>query len=116
MLAKKLCTHGSEYAEAFNFGPGEADTKSVEWIVNLFSQKWGEPVSRNVDEGHHPQEALLLQLDVSKAALRLDWRSVIGVSCLQLLNKIRGLMWKIQKHKLCGKKLTNWLKSMHLLL
>jgi CDP-glucose 4,6-dehydratase len=80
MLAEKLYTHGSEYAEAFNFGPGGADTKPVEWIVNLLAEKWGEPVSWNVDQGPHPHEASLLQLDVSKAAHRLDWRPVVGLS------------------------------------
>jgi CDP-glucose 4,6-dehydratase len=80
MLAEKLYTHGPEYAEAFNFGPGDVDTKPVKWIVNLLAQKWGEPVCWNLDEGTHPHEASLLQLDVSKAAHRLGWRPIIGLS------------------------------------
>ena len=33
ILAEKLYTHGQTFAEAFNFGPVEEGTKTVQWVV-----------------------------------------------------------------------------------
>ncbi len=33
MLAEKLCAEGTAFAEAWNFGPDEADARPVQWIV-----------------------------------------------------------------------------------
>jgi CDP-glucose 4,6-dehydratase len=72
MLAEKLVTDGAAYAEAWNFGPEEADAKPVSWIVDRLCHKI--PGSRWELEGTpQPHEAGLLKLDSSKARSRLHW-------------------------------------------
>jgi CDP-glucose 4,6-dehydratase len=84
-LAERLFTDGASYAEAFNFGPREADARSVEWIVSQLAVKWGNAAAWRIDGASHPHEASLLRLDVSKAAHRLAWRPAFDLdSGLQL--------------------------------
>ena len=74
MLAEKLVTDGANYAEAWNFGPEEADAKPVSWIVEhlcnkIPSAKW------ELEGTPQPHEAGLLKLDSSKAKNILQWSS-----------------------------------------
>jgi CDP-glucose 4,6-dehydratase len=73
-LAQKLYQEGVAYAEGWNFGPNDADAKSVQWIVAQLTQHWGEGASWVLDGGEHPHEAHYLKLDCSKAKARLDWQ------------------------------------------
>ena len=75
VLAEKLYTEGSAFAEAFNFGPAEEDAKPVEWIVEQLIQNWGDGASWHLDSGTHPHEAHYLKLDCSKARVMLGWQS-----------------------------------------
>jgi CDP-glucose 4,6-dehydratase len=65
---------GGEVAEAWNFGPTtEGDAVSVAMLARLLVGAWG---ARSIEVNEHPQdrhEAGLLQLDCSKARLRLGW-------------------------------------------
>lgn len=78
-LAERLFKEGTAFAEAFNFGPREEDTKSVETIVRQLATKWGNSASWQVDDANHPHEAILLRLDISKAAQRLGWRPILDL-------------------------------------
>lgn len=72
-LAEKLYTESAAFAEAWNFGPENADFYSVEWLVdNLCARVPGARWRR--DEAPQPHEAVTLKLDSSKAKRRLDWR------------------------------------------
>lgn len=72
MLAERLVTDGTDFAEAWNFGPEESDAKPVSWIVDRLCQKL--PHARWELEGTpQPHEAGLLKLDSSKAKTRLAW-------------------------------------------
>jgi CDP-glucose 4,6-dehydratase len=74
MLAEKLFEQPSQFAEAWNFGPQEHNSKSVQWIVNYISKKL---VSQDI-----PMEKMVvalkemqyLGLDSSKANTRLHWQ------------------------------------------
>lgn len=72
-LTEKLYTDGAAFAEAFNFGPAEEDTKPVQWIVEKLTQQWGEGATWHIDGGTHPHEANYLKLDCSKARAKLGW-------------------------------------------
>jgi CDP-glucose 4,6-dehydratase len=72
-LAEKLYTHGPAFAEAFNFGPTEEDSKPVRWIVEKLVSAWGNGASWQLVGGRNPHEAHYLKLDISKAKARLDW-------------------------------------------
>ncbi|WP_224981782.1 CDP-glucose 4,6-dehydratase [Geomonas agri] len=74
LLAQRLCQEGSTYASAWNFGPGDDDTRPVEWIVQNICSRWGRGASFTVDIGDHPHEANYLKLDCSKARTELGWR------------------------------------------
>lgn len=72
ILAEKLCTEGSAYAEAWNFGPREAQAHPVQWIIEyLCARVPGAAWQR--DTALQPHEASLLKLDSSKANARLGW-------------------------------------------
>lgn len=73
VLAEKLYTEGTCYAEGWNFGPYDADAKPVQWIVEKLTQSWGKGASWVLDGSDHPHEAHYLKLDCSKAKARLNW-------------------------------------------
>ncbi len=72
-LAERLYEGGVDFAEGWNFGPNDADAKSVGWIVKELAGQWGSGATWSVDQGEHPHEATYLKLDISKAKARLDW-------------------------------------------
>jgi CDP-glucose 4,6-dehydratase len=72
-LAEKLYTGGAKYAEAWNFGPDDSDTKSVEWVIKTICKIWGKGASYNVDTNPQPHETNYLKLDCSKAKAELGW-------------------------------------------
>jgi len=74
LLAEKLYESGAEFAEGWNFGPSDDDTRTVSWIVEKLTQNWGEGASWLLDQGEHPHEAHYLKLDCSKARMRLNWQ------------------------------------------
>lgn len=72
MLAERLVTDGATFAEAWNFGPEESDSKPVSWIVEHLCQmishaRW------ELEGTPHPHEAGLLKLDSAKAKAKLGW-------------------------------------------
>lgn len=74
LLAQKLCENGRQYAESWNFGPHEEDTKPVGWIVDYLVTRWKNQASWQVDiRTNHPHEAYYLKLDCSKAKSKLGW-------------------------------------------
>jgi CDP-glucose 4,6-dehydratase len=73
-LAQYLFESGTEYAEAWNFGPADSDAKPVEWIVKEMCRLWGNGARYEIDKGEHPHEAHYLKLDCSKARMRLNWQ------------------------------------------
>lgn len=73
-LAERLHSDGAQYAEAWNFGPGDEDARPVSWIVECLAEirhdvKW------QCDETPQPHEANFLKLDSSKAKQRLNWQA-----------------------------------------
>ncbi len=74
LLAQRLCEEGGRYAEAWNFGPGEDDIRTVEWVARALCDAWGGGAGYAVEQGEGPREAGTLTLDCSKARDRLGWR------------------------------------------
>lgn len=73
-LAEKLYVSKSEYAEGWNFGPKDEDSRSVSDILDFLVDHWPEKVSWIQDSKEQPHEAQLLKLDISKAKSRLRWQ------------------------------------------
>ena len=72
-LAERLWTDGDKFAEAWNFGPSDRDSKPVSWLVARLVDEWGHGAGWEVDDGAHPHEAHYLRVDSSKANTRLGW-------------------------------------------
>lgn len=74
LLAQKLWSQGTPYAEGWNFGPGDDDARPVAWVVDKLVEQWGEGASWSLAEGAQPHEANYLKLDCSKARSALGWK------------------------------------------
>ena len=71
-LAEKLYTEDNKYSEAWNFGPEEAEVRSVEWILDHLCS--GNPAATwQCNTAPQLHEANDLKLDSSKAKARLGW-------------------------------------------
>lgn len=78
MLAEALYTQGSEFGEAWNFGPADADTQTVSAVMDEFCSLWGDSARwRRDSDASHPHEAGLLKLDCSKAVQVLGWKPML---------------------------------------
>jgi len=73
-LAQKLYQDGATFAQAWNFGPNDNDAKSVQWIVEMLTNKWSKDAGWKLDSQKHPHEAHYLKLDCSKAKAFLNWQ------------------------------------------
>lgn len=80
LLAEKLWEEGPKYAEAWNFGPEENDTKPVSWIADHMATMWGHGGKWDIDTGTHQHEAGYLKLDCSKAKMKLGWSPRMNIS------------------------------------
>ena len=77
VLGQRLLAGQAEFAEAWNFGPAEEGTRTVEQVLSALKGVWPEVhLQQSGDSG--PHEAGLLQLDIKKAQTRLAWHPVWG--------------------------------------
>lgn len=76
LLGQKLLEGEIEFADAWNFGPGEESHIDVETVVKSIKKRWSMfeyEISTNPDT---PHEAKLLKLDCSKASTLLQWKPI----------------------------------------
>ncbi len=74
LLAQRLFEHGEAFAEGWNFGPDEADARTVAWIVDTLAAGWGGSAAWRASDEPRIHEAHILKLDCTKARVRLGWR------------------------------------------
>ena len=81
MLAERLYEGETDYAEAWNFGPHDADVRPVGWVAGALHNLWGSPHAPQdtATTGVQPHEDTLLKLEVSKAASRLGWQTLLPI-------------------------------------
>ena len=73
-LAEKLLTRDAgKYATAYNFGPLDDDTQTVDWIVKRMAATWGDGATWFLDGESGVHEAGYLKLDASRAKADLGW-------------------------------------------
>lgn len=80
ILAERLSEDASRFSTSWNFGPDEADARTVSWIADELARSWGAAASWRKDGGAHPPEARRLRLDVSRARTRLGWYPVLPLN------------------------------------
>jgi len=91
VLARRLWEEGSEYAQAWNFGPNDNDARTVQWIAERITDMWDDGSSWELDPGPHPHEASYLKLDSSKARSLLGWAPFMNVEA--------ALHWTVDWYK-----------------
>ena len=79
LLGQRLFEEGKEFQGAWNFGPPVDKTYTVAQGAQEIVDAWGEgSIESQPPASFH--ESTLLQLDSTKAARYLGWRSVLGFS------------------------------------
>jgi CDP-glucose 4,6-dehydratase len=78
VLAQALLA-SPDHARAWNFGPHDADSHTVERVVRRVSELWPGGVPWAVDDGDHPRETSYLTLDSSLARARLGWAPLLSL-------------------------------------
>lgn len=73
VISQKLYENPKKYSDSWNFGPNENGVKSVQWILDRMIELWPGN-SWILDEKKNPNEAEILNLDISKASKLLDWK------------------------------------------
>ncbi len=75
-VGQKLLEEKGEFGEAWNFGPSDEGSITVEEVVQNVKKHWGK-IDYEIDrDSNHLHEANLLKLDCSKAHSRLQWKEV----------------------------------------
>ena len=73
LLGEKLLNAQKEFAEAWNFGPEENETLTVEEVLRVAEKHWNK-IQYEADQNHnHFHEANLLSLNIDKAKIKLGW-------------------------------------------
>jgi CDP-glucose 4,6-dehydratase len=75
-IGQKLLEEKVQFAEAWNFGPSDEGSITVEEVVKRVKKHWDKidyEISRDPNQLH---EANLLKLDCSKAHILLNWKDV----------------------------------------
>lgn len=73
-LAEALYNFGPDFAEAWNFGPNEEESRTVTWVVETLAKYWGQKAKWKSCLETNFHEANFLRLDISKAKSRLRWK------------------------------------------
>jgi len=73
MLAEQLYSNGASFAEGWNFGPSDDDSRTVSWIIERMAEM-RKDINWQCDEAPQLHEANLLKLDSSKARHQLNWQ------------------------------------------
>lgn len=75
LLAEKLYSAPTVFAEAWNFGPNSEDIQSVSWIVEYVSRFWKKNLDFHLDPNANQlfHEATSLRLNCEKAKRKLGW-------------------------------------------
>ena len=86
LLAERL--HAShEWADGWNFGPRDGDSRPVGWIADTLTKAWGRGARWETDDARHPHENTYLKLDSTRAHQLLEWNP-----CLSLEDALRWIV------------------------
>jgi CDP-glucose 4,6-dehydratase len=75
-IGQKLLEERVEFGEAWNFGPSDEGSITVEEVVNHVKKHWDKIDYEIYRDPHQFHEANLLKLDCSKAHIQLKWKDV----------------------------------------
>jgi CDP-glucose 4,6-dehydratase len=75
-IGQKLLEEKVEFGEAWNFGPSDDGSMTVEEVVQNIKKYWNKIDYEITRDPNQPHEANLLKLDCSKAHILLKWKNV----------------------------------------
>ena len=75
-IGQKLLEEKAEFGDAWNFGPSDEGSITVEEVVNNVKKHWDKIDYEITRDPNQPHEANLLKLDCSKAHIILKWKDV----------------------------------------
>lgn len=76
LLAERLCSkEGGQFAQAWNFGPAEADHLTVGEVAERCAALWGEGARIDIAKANFQQETETLRLDAAHACQHLGWNA-----------------------------------------
>lgn len=75
LLGQRLLAGDASCAEAWNFGPDQQGSRTVEQVLHDLAREW-PGLCWKLTDTTQPHEAGALQLDSAKARTRLQWRPV----------------------------------------
>ncbi len=78
-VGQKLMENPVEYSTSFNFGPHISANKTVFEVVNKLVQYYGKGKVIDVSDSKNVHENTLLNLDVTKAYVMLNWEAKWGL-------------------------------------
>jgi CDP-glucose 4,6-dehydratase len=73
LLAERLVSDGGAFAEGWNFGPDDANDRSVADLLGALSARWDNRLAWHRAPHTRSHEAGRLKLDCAKARARLGW-------------------------------------------
>lgn len=79
LLAQRLYGQGEAFAGPWNFGPDSGNTVRVSEVVKFMLRRWGRDARAEMLRGADMAEAVLLQLDSSKARGSMGWRQRLNL-------------------------------------
>jgi CDP-glucose 4,6-dehydratase len=79
LLLAQALYESPDFARAWNFGPDDSDTCTVEAVAERVCVLLHSGVSWEIDEGPHPRETPYLHLDSSLAQERLGWAPAMSL-------------------------------------
>lgn len=90
MLAERSFRDGAACRGAWNFGPAETDTETVQHVVNRLVELWPGG-DWDLESSSGPHEATLLRLDAGKARWTLGWSPRLDLS--------KALQWTVDWYR-----------------
>ena len=76
MLASKMAENLEKYSGAWNFGPGENNTKNVGTLADSVIRRWGEGTRQHGIENNALHEANILRLNSTKSRVMLGVKPI----------------------------------------
>jgi len=80
LLAQKMAEDPVQYSEAWNFGPHLESIVTVKEIVSMLIHYYGTGKIKDISNLEAVHEDKLLNLDISKAVLKLGWRPTLDIN------------------------------------
>tara|TARA_B100001093_G_scaffold430188_1_gene425782 strand:- start:3117 stop:4199 length:1083 start_codon:yes stop_codon:yes gene_type:complete len=115
-LARALYESPNEFAEAWNFGPNEDGSQTVNWIIDEMIRAWPGAKWQLDKSNDNPHEANYLKLDISKAKSKLLWSPIwsLDITLNRIINWHKSWLAGKNMQKVTLTEIKDFMKSIEL--